>query len=134
MGVKRFSISIEEPLLEKFDQFIEKEGYSNRSEAIRDLMRLKFAEEMVEKDAECFGTLTLIYDHHQSGLVERLLNIQHEYGGHILVTLHHHITHNLCLEVLLLRGKGSDIRSIGNKLKALKGVKLAKLAFLPVLE
>ncbi len=120
----RFGVSIEPDLLEKFDRTMEKKGYSNRSEAIRDMIREHLIIEHVkDPSAEVIGTLTVIYDHHVGPLTDRLLEIQHDHYQEILTTTHIHIDHTTCLEVLVLRGKTQNIQHLADTIKALKGIK-----------
>jgi CopG family nickel-responsive transcriptional regulator len=126
--ITRFGVSIEPDLLEKFDRMMKKKGYTNRSEAIRDIVREHLIVEYVkDPSAEVIGTLTMIYDHHAGPLVERLLEIQHDHYQEILTTTHIHIDHTTCLEVLVLRGKTQKIQKLGDTIKALKGIKHGEL-------
>lgn len=124
----RFGISIDEELLQAFDRFIEQKGYGTRSEAIRDLIRATMVEDTWERgDDETVGTLTLIYDHHQHDLAEKLTDQQHANHESIISTLHVHMDHHTCLEVLILKGKAREITRIANDLIATKGVKHGRL-------
>jgi len=124
----RFGVSIEPELLNKFDKTIKKKSYTNRSEAIRDLIRKYIiVEESQETDAEGLGTLTILYDHHVSALKNRLIDIQHDHHQEILTTTHIHIDHNNCLEVLVIRGKTKEIKKLADAIKALKGIKHGEL-------
>jgi CopG family transcriptional regulator, nickel-responsive regulator len=106
----RFGVSMEDDLLEKFDSLCAARGYRNRSEAIRDMVREALIEnELREKNAEGIGTLTLVYNHHQRELEEKLTGYQHEHLNAIISTMHIHLSRHLCLEVLLLRGKAKYI-------------------------
>lgn len=128
MGVERFGVSIERELLAKFDKLIKAKGYSNRSEAIRDLIRdALLDEETAVENTEGFGTLTLVYDHDVGNVVEKLLHIQHESQAHIISTTHIHISEHLCMEVLALRGKIKEMKELAERLRALKGVYQGKL-------
>ncbi|HDM67253.1 MAG TPA: nickel-responsive transcriptional regulator NikR, partial [Thermoplasmatales archaeon] len=127
--VVRFSISIEPDLLEKFDALIRKSGYTNRSEAIRDIIRKSLiSEESTSPDSQVIGSLTILYNHHTSDLTKKLLTLQHSHPGEILSTLHIHIDHDNCLEVIILRGRREDVDKISGEIKALKGVKYGELA------
>jgi len=125
--VARFAISIDEKLLEKFDNFIEKKGYVSRSEAIRDLIRNALIEESIGEDREVFGTITIVYDHHQKELTDRITEIEHSYLENIISTMHIHIDHNHCLETIAVRGKASKIKELADRIITLKGVKHGKL-------
>jgi CopG family nickel-responsive transcriptional regulator len=126
--LSRIGVAIDTDLLEKFDQLIEQRGYTNRSEAFRDLIR----DELVEKnwespDSQVVGTVTLVYDHHVRMLSEKLTDIQHDFHHSILSTLHVHLDHDHCLEVLVVRGKSVDVRKVADILISTKGVKHGRL-------
>jgi CopG family nickel-responsive transcriptional regulator len=124
----RFGVSISESLLEAFDRLIVKKGYNNRSEAIRDLIRNQMVEMAWEKeDEEVAGTVTLIYDHHVRGLSDLLLELQHNYHHLILSTMHMHLDHHNCLEVLAVKGTAREVRQVAEKLISVKGVKHGRL-------
>jgi len=125
----RFGVSIDEPLLARFDDLIERSGQANRSEAVRDLIRARLVEyETEDEDAYAFGVLSIVYDHHQRDLQDRLIDIQHDHTDHIISTTHVHIDHHNCLEVVLLRGPVGVIRRMSDTLSGLKGVKHSRLA------
>jgi len=127
-NITRFGVSIEPELLDKFDKMIKKKGYVNRSEAIRDIIRAHLVIEHVKNpSAEVISTLTIIYDHHQGKLTDRLLEIQHDHYQEILTTTHIHIDHHTCLEVLVLQGKAENIQKLADTIKALKGIKHGEL-------
>ncbi len=126
----RFGISMHEDLLQKFDGIVARKGYSNRSEAIRDLIR----DELVEKEwetegEEVAGTITLVYDHHSKGLSHMLLEQQHEYHDLIMTSTHVHLDHHNCLEVLIIKGRAAEAKKVAEKLISIKGVKHGKLTF-----
>lgn len=126
--ITRFGVSIEPNLLKKFDQLNKKEGYNNRSEAIRDLIRKSLISEKTKNpEEETIGTLTIIYDHHVGSLTDRLLDLQHDHTKEILVTTHVHIDHHNCLEVIVLKGKHGNIKKLADNIKALKGIKNGEL-------
>lgn len=120
----RFGVSLDEELLEPFDALCAVKGYSNRSEAIRDLIRKALvAEEWQQADGQGAGTLTLVYDHHKNDLARRLTQMQHDEHDIIIATLHVHLDHNNCLEVLILKGEAARVRALADKLISCKGVK-----------
>ena len=120
----RFGVSLDEELLEPFDALCAVKGYSNRSEAIRDLIRKALvAEEWQQADRQDAGTLTLFYDHHTSDLARRLTQMQHDEHDIIIATLHVHLDHHNCLEVLILKGEAARVRALADKLISCKGVK-----------
>ncbi|GFM31991.1 nickel-responsive transcriptional regulator NikR [Desulfovibrio subterraneus] len=124
----RFGVSLDSDLLEKFDKLCEQRCYQTRSEAIRDLIRNTLVEEEWKDDTrEIAGTLTLVYDHHKSDLSQKLVEIQHDHHDVIITSLHVHLDHYNCLEVLLLKGDGNEVRTLAQKLVSTKGVKHGKL-------
>lgn len=124
----RFGVSISAGLLESFDKIIAKKSYNNRSEAIRDLIRNQLVEmEWETEDEEVAGTITLIYDHHVRGLSNLLLEVQHDYHNLILSTMHLHLDHHNCLEVLAVKGVTKKVREIAERLISVKGVKHGQL-------
>jgi CopG family nickel-responsive transcriptional regulator len=125
--LKRFSVSLEEDLFEEFDAYISSHGYSNRSEAIRDLIRRELVNEEWEQDSEVVGVVTLVYDHHRSQLQERITEIQHNYYRLITSTTHVHMDHHNCLEVTIVNGKASQVRELAEAMIALRGVKNGNL-------
>ena len=126
--IVRFGVSIKPDLLSKFDKMIKKGGYSNRSEAIRDLVRKNLIiEKNKDPDAKAIGTLTMIYDHHSGNLTNRLLGLQHDHHNEILSTTHIHVDHHNCLEVVVLKGKTGNIQKLADNIKALKGIKHGEL-------
>lgn len=119
----RFGISIDEDLLSAFDELCQKNGYANRSEAIRDLIRQAInSEQWGEKDS-CGGTLTLVYDHHRHDLAKRLMDIQHDSHEVIVATMHVHLDHANCMECLALKGETTAVRNLAQKLVSCRGVK-----------
>jgi len=124
----RFGVSLDSDLLEKFDSLCDQRCYQTRSEAIRDLIRNTLVQkEWEDTDREIAGTLTLVYDHHKSDLAQRLTEMQHDAHDVILCSMHVHLDHHNCLEVLALRGPGETVRQLGQKLISTKGVKHGKL-------
>jgi CopG family nickel-responsive transcriptional regulator len=126
--LSRIGVAIDSDLLAKFDALIARRGYTNRSEAFRDLIR----EELIEKaweapDSKVVGTVTIVYDHHVRLLNEKLTDLQHEFYHHILSTLHVHLDHDNCLEVLVVRGRAAEVRKIADTLISTKGVKHGRL-------
>ena len=120
----RFGVSLDEELLEPFDALCAVKGYSHRSEAIRDLIRKALvAEEWQQADGQGAGTLTLVYDHHKNDLARRLTQMQHDEHDIIIATLHVHLDHHNCLEVLILKGEAARVRALADKLISCKGVK-----------
>ena len=127
-GLSRIGVAIDSDLLDKFDSLIGQRGYTNRSEAFRDLIRDELVEKTWESpESQVVGTVTLVYDHHVRLLNEKLTGIQHDFHHSILSTLHVHLDHDNCLEVLVVRGRSADVRKVADVLISTKGVKHGKL-------
>lgn len=126
--LSRIGVAIDSDLLQKFDALIAERGYTNRSEAFRDLIRHELVETQWEKpDSMVVGTVTLVYDHHVRLLSEKLTDLQHDFHANILSTLHVHLDHDHCLEVLVVRGKVSEVKKVAGALISAKGVKHGRL-------
>lgn len=129
MAIIRFGISIENPLLERFDSLIKRKGYSNRSEAIRDLIRDSLVmEEWESATAETVGTITIVYSHDTRELADTLTDLQHRYLDSIVSSMHIHLDAHNCLEVIVVKGRAKDIKTIADRLIGIKGVKHGKLS------
>jgi CopG family transcriptional regulator, nickel-responsive regulator len=126
-NLARTGVSLEEDLLKKFDELIGKNGYHNRSEAIRDLIRERLVARESDENKMVVGTLTFIYDHHRPNLTERLVAAQHDAGGNVLAATHVHLDHHNCLEVIIMKGRGGDLRDLANSILSLRGVKHGQL-------
>jgi CopG family nickel-responsive transcriptional regulator len=123
-GVTRFGVSLEENLLTRFDRLLARKGYANRSEAIRDLIRESLVREQWKTGAgKAVGTITLVYSHETRDLADKLTDLQHAHFKTIVSTLHIHLDAHHCLEVLVLRGKAADLKSIADRLIGTRGVK-----------
>lgn len=125
----RFSIAVPEDLLRAFDDQIKRHGdNANRSEAIRDLIRASLVEDAQRTPgAQVIGSLTMIYDHHASDLTRRLDEVQHDYTDEIVSTMHVHLDHHNCLEILALKGRGERVYELADKLLGLRGVSHGEL-------
>lgn len=128
MSVKRFGVSLEPSLLKNFDSLITKKGYANRSEAIRDLIRDSLVEEEWEiGDKETVGAITIVYSHDTRELTDTLTDLQHNFYTSIISSMHVHLDEHNCLEVIVAKGKGRNIKKIADRLIGTKGVKHGKL-------
>ncbi len=125
----RFSVSVPEDLLTAFDQLVERRGIStNRSEAIRDLIRGALVEDECEQPgAQIMGTLTIVYNHHASDLQEKLDSIQHSHFENVVSTMHVHLDQHNCLETIVMRGEAQLVQDLANKILGTKGVKTGRL-------
>ncbi len=122
--LKRFGVSLEQDLLDKFDKLLLEEGYSNRSEGIRDLIREALVKrEWSEEDSEITGVAILVYDHHQHELAQKVTDIQHHHYAQIISSLHVHQDEHNCLEVIILQGKAREIKRFADSLISTRGVK-----------
>ena len=129
MGVlSRIGIAIDSDLLNRFDRSIRNSGYTNRSEAFRDLIRDRLVSEQTSApDVTVVGTVTLIYDHHAHGVTEKLTEVQHENHDLVVSTSHAHLDHESCLEVLIVHGKSARVEQFADRLIGLKGVQHGRL-------
>jgi CopG family nickel-responsive transcriptional regulator len=126
--LKRFTISLDEKLLEDFDVFIRQQSYENRSEAIRDLIRSSFVEKEWQADKDVVGVISMVYDHHQHKLQEKVTEIQHDYHHQIVSATHIHMDHHNCLEVVIVKGQAGSVNELTDRLRSLRGVRNCKLA------
>jgi len=121
--IVRFSVSVEDDLLDKFDRFCEEERLATRSEAVRQLIRDRLTRRAWESDTrQVAGTLTLVYDHHRPQLRDRLMEVQHDNTDLIISVLHAHLDHDVCLEVIVLRGQAGRLQRIASQLRGIKGI------------
>ena len=127
-SITRFGVSLEKELLEKFDKLIGVKNYTNRSEAIRDLIRQELVQKQWQSGQEVAGAIILIYDHHKRELVNKLMDIQHEFGGMIISSQHVHLDHNNCLEIIAVKGSPKEAQKLADSLKSVKGVKHGTLS------
>lgn len=124
----RCSVTLEEDLLAKFDRFIEAGRLATRSEAIRQLIREKLTATAWASDAsDVAASLTLVYDHHKTRLTDKMLDLQHEHSDCVVSSMHVHLDHDLCLEVIVLRGKAKELQDLASELSGLKGIQQAQL-------
>lgn len=128
MPLIRFGVSIESDLLAKFDRLIKEKKYTNRSEAFRDLIRKELVKEQWKGGREVAGAITLLYNHHKRELVNRLMDIQHDFGRVIISSQHIHLDHDNCLEVITVKGAPGQAKKLADSLKSVKGVKHGTLS------
>jgi len=124
----RFGVSLEKKLLESFDRSISGQNYTNRSEAIRDLIRSALVEREWQEGKEVTGAITLIYDHHKRELTNKLMDIQHDFGKSIISCQHIHLDHNNCLEIIAVKGSPKEVQRLSDSLRSVKGVKHGSLS------
>ena len=127
MSITRFGVSLPQELIERFDRHIISKNYSSRSEALRDLIRKALIDKEIESNKTVLGVLHLLYDHHQRELSDKLIAVQHDHHNLIISSTHVHLSHDDCLEVILLKGKVKNIKYLSERMLAVKGVKSGKL-------
>lgn len=133
--LERVGVSLDKELLDQFDDLIKAKGYANRSEAIRDLIRGELSGEQLSKPTtEAVAGVFLVYDHHASGLTRKMIELQHSSRLQTISTMHVHLNHHDCLEVIVLRGKAGDIQKMADRLISLKGVKLGRVSLMAIEE
>lgn len=131
----RFGVSMDKKLLTEFDQLIANKGYSNRSEAVRDLVRdALLAEDWKDLEQYVAGSILLFYDHGHKGLLEQMTEIQHDYHHEILATTHFHLDKHSCLELIIVKGKAGTLQTLSDQLVSMKGVQYGKFTVAPVNE
>ncbi|MBM4271286.1 MAG: nickel-responsive transcriptional regulator NikR [Deltaproteobacteria bacterium] len=124
----RFGVSLEKSLLDRFDTLIKGRKYTNRSEALRDLIRQELVQKQWKEGQEVAGAITLVYDHHKKDVLSKVIDIQHDFQNIIISTQHIHLDHHNCLEVVAVRGRAGDIQKLADSLRAVKGVRHGTLS------
>ena len=125
--LERFSVSLDSELLHAFDDHIQKHRYTNRSEAVRDLLRKVLIRQEWDSGGPVVGVISLVYDHHQRQLQDRLTAIQHDHHDLVVSTTHIHLDHDDCLEVIIARGPAPAVRAMADSMIAIRGVKSGDL-------
>lgn len=120
--LKRFGVSMESGLLDRFDGYIRDHAYTNRSEAIRDLIRRALVAEEWAHDRETVGAITIVYNHEVPGLSKKLNRLQHDFPGQVVASLHVHLDHHNCMEVIVARGQAHEIKALADRVTASRGV------------
>ena len=124
----RFGVSLEKSLLDRFDDLIREKQYTNRSEALRDLIRRELVQREWQGGSDVAGAITLIYDHHKRDILRMVTDTQHEFQQVIISTQHIHLDHHNCLEIVAARGKAGEVRKLADALRSIKGVRHATLS------
>ena len=124
----RFGVSLEKPLLERLDALIRNRQYTNRSEALRDLIRRELVRKEWREGGEVAGAITLIYDHHTRDLMAKVTDTQHDFQKVIISTQHIHLDHRNCLEIIAARGKADDVQRLADALTSIKGIRHGTLS------
>jgi CopG family nickel-responsive transcriptional regulator len=132
--MERFTISLDDELAHEFDRLIERRGYSNRSEAVRDILRAHLDRLREESDAsaDCVANLSYVYNHHERDLAERLTGLQHQHHDLTVSTMHAHLDHDHCIESVILKGRASDVRRFADVMTAERGVHHGQLNLVTV--
>jgi len=126
--IERIGVSLDKKLLSLFDRLIAKQGYPNRSEAIRDLIRERLSEEELAKPTtEAVAGVFLVYDHHSTKLSQKLVDLQHDHLLHVITSTHVHLDDDNCLEAIILKGKVKEIQKVADRMTSLRGVKLSRV-------
>lgn len=130
----RFTVSLEPALAAEFSAFLERKGYDNRSEAVRDLIREALARERLGDSpaGACVGVLSYLYDHHERELSKRLTETQHDHHALSVTTLHMHLDHDTCIETALLRGRAADVLAFGESVMSRPGIQHGQLHCIPL--
>jgi len=127
-NVTRIGVSLEPELLDEFDEMIIRKGYGSRSEAIRDLIRDSLAEkDWKNPDQYMVGTITIIYDHNTGNISERLMELQHNSNNNISTSIHVHLDHDRCMEILLVSGALKDLKKLSDEITSVRGVLRGRL-------
>jgi len=124
----RFGVSLEKALLDRFDVLIREKQYTNRSEALRDLIRRELVQKEWQGGSDVAGAITLIYDHHKRDILRMVTDTQHEFQQVIISTQHIHLDHHNCLEIVAARGKAGEVQKLADALRSIKGVRHATLS------
>lgn len=127
MSIIRFSVSLEQELLDALDKFASENRFSNRSQAIRHLINKNTVTYKWQCDNIVAGSITLVFDHHKRDLVQKLTDLQHDYHDLILSSLHFHLEKDLCMEIIAVKGNASSLTELADKLIAVKGIRHGKL-------
>ena len=121
--ITRISISVEEELLNQFDLYSAEQGYPTRSEAVKAVIRDALVLQQWEKGSDVAGAVSVVYDHHKPGIVQKILSVQHDWGDIILCSQHVHLDHDNCMEIIAVRGRGERIKDFLSSLRTIKGLK-----------
>ena len=126
--IVRFSVSLEADLLEEFDRYCEDGRFATRSEAIRQLLRERLTHAAWDAAAaDIAASLTIVYDHHRARLTDKMIEIQHRHADRVVSSMHVHLTHDLCMELIALRGPAAELQELAASLTGLKGIFQAHL-------
>ncbi|HOC03598.1 MAG TPA: nickel-responsive transcriptional regulator NikR [Candidatus Ratteibacteria bacterium] len=128
-NIVRFGVSLEKEILERFDRLIKQRKYSTRSKAIEDLIRKEFVEDRWLTGKEIAGAIVFIYNHHKRNIANKIIDIQHDFGGIVISTQHVHLSNDECLEIIVVKGNPSKVKSLADSIRSIKGVEHCTVAF-----
>ena len=132
--MQRLTISLDDELAQAFDQLILRRGYANRSEAVRDLLRRELGENDLTQGTakQCVAVLSYVFDHHERQLSSRLTTLQHDHHDLAIATMHAHISHEDCVETVIMRGATSQVEEFAHSVIAETGVRHGQIHLIPV--
>lgn len=132
--MQRLTISLDDDLAAAFEELMRRRGYANRSEAVRDLLRRELGEQDLVSGAadQCVAVLSYVFDHHERQLASRLTDIQHDHHDLAVATMHAHISHDDCIETIILRGATQQVRNFAQGVIAETGVRHGQVQLIPV--
>ena len=127
MAVTRFSVSLEEELLNELDQFSNDNGFPNRSQALRHLIEKNIVQEKWQCNNLVAGAIVMTFDHNKKDITTILNDIQHKYFDVILSSQHYHLNHDVCLDIVAVKGTANRLTELSDRLISTKGIKYGKL-------
>jgi len=127
MGVVRFSVSLGEELLKELDDYVKDNNFANRSLGLRYLIEKNIVEKKWHCNNIVAGAVVMIYDHHKKEIIARANDIQHDYFNVILSSQHYHLDHDMCMEIIAVKGKAKTLTELADKLISIKGIRHGKL-------
>ena len=132
--MQRMTITLDDDLVADFEKYLADNGYQNRSEAIRDLLRQRIDEQRLAENpsGNCLANLTYVFNHHERDLASRLTERHHAHHDLNIATLHVHLDHHNCMESVVLRGPLKRVQAFANATIAEPGVRHGNLYVLPV--
>jgi len=128
-NIVRFGVSLEKEILERFDRLIKQQKYPTRSKAIEDLIRKEFIEYRWLTGKEIAGAIVFIYNHHKRNIANKIIDIQHDFGGIVISTQHVHLSDEECLEIIVVKGNPTKVKSLADSIRSIKGVEHCTVAF-----
>ena len=127
MSIKRFGVSLEDNLLESLDQYVDENGFANRSQAIRFLIEKNVAEKKWQCNHIVAGTIIIMYDQEKTAIASKIVSIQQDYQDVILSSSQYYVNQNFCLHIVTVMGTAHRLSELSDKLTAIKGIKHGKL-------